>query len=234
MAAERAFFFMTEMHTMETNVVRYRLEELSAAIVDDHEVVLEGFKSYMVKNGMRLVETFKTARKLLDYLQFQHFDVYIIDVELPDMEASLLIDEIRRLDAQARIIINTMHEEMWVVRKMSEKKVDGVVYKSGDLGQLLEAVVCVGNGGQYYCTKFRQMSNRSDSQVGLLSKREVEVLQAIARGLSTKAIAQQLYISENTVETHRQNMFSKLKAHNMAELIVKAISCGYIDPKSIG
>lgn len=213
--------------------MKYKLESLSAAIVDDHEVVLEGFRSYMVKHNMQQVETFSTARALIDRMAVKRFDIYVVDVELPDMEASDLIDEIRARHPEAKILVNTVHEEMWVVRKMSEKQVDGVLYKSGHLEQLLEAVVTIAEGRQFFCQQFKRKENAHKLQNDMLSKRELDVLQAIAQGLSTKEIGKRLFISENTVETHRQNIFSKLKAHNMADLIVKAISCGYINPKNI-
>lgn len=218
---------------MDSGVLKYKMESLSAAIVDDHEVVLEGFKSYMVKNNMQQVETFSTARALLDRMAVKRFDIYVVDVELPDMDASDLIDEIRTRHPEAKILVNTIHEEMWVVRKMSEKKVDGVMYKSGQLEQLLEAVVTITEGRQYFCQQFKQKEYARMLQNDVLSRRELDVLQAIAQGFSTKEIAKKLYISENTVETHRQNIFSKLKAHNMADLMVKAISCGYINPNSL-
>ncbi len=65
----------------------------------------------------------------------------------------------------------------------------------------------------------------------VLTKREIDVVRSIAMGLSTKEIAHQLFISENTVESHRQKIFEKLGVHNMAELIVKAIADGYINVK---
>lgn len=215
------------------DVRKYQLEDLSIVIVDDHEVVLEGIKSYMKKYHIEHVETFKTAESLLNRLAVKHFDIYIVDIELPDMEGAKLIDEIRHLHPHAKIIVNTIHEEMWVVRKMTEKQVNGVIYKSGQLEQLIEAIIKVTEGEQYFCSKFKKMNNRNKLQNEVLSKREIDVLQSIAQGYSTKEIARLLYISENTVETHRQNLFSKLKAHNMADLIVKAISSGYINPQEI-
>ena len=202
-----------------TDFGKYQLEDISVAIIDDHEVVLEGFRSFIVKNG--------------DRIHSHPFNVYIVDVELPDMDASELIDAIRAQHPDAKIIINTMHEEMWVVSKMTEKKVDGVMYKSAHLDQLLEAIKAVLSGRQFFCTKFKKSQNRILTQNTLLTRREQEVLIQIAKGLSTKEMSSALFISENTVETHRQNIFSKLKAHNMAELIIKAIAAGYIDPKSI-
>lgn len=218
---------------MSVDIRKYKLEDLTIVIVDDHEVVLEGIKSYMVKNHMERIESFKTAQSLLDRMTVKHFDIYIVDIELPDMEGAEMIDRMRLLHPEAKIIVNTVHEEMWVVRKMTEKQVDGVVYKSGQLDQLIEAIATVADGNQYFCSKFKKMSNTNKLYNEVLSKREIDVLETIAQGLSTKEIARKLFISENTVETHRQNLFSKLKAHNMADLIIKAISCGYIDPKNI-
>ncbi len=211
----------------------YILSQLSLAIVDDHEVVQEGLMSYMLKNGVGYVETFSNGKALTDRMDVKKFDVYIVDVELPDMDAAELIDEIRARHGEAKIVVNTMHEELLVVRRMNDKMVDGVVYKSDRMEQLLEAVATVAAGGKYYSGRFRKMTNSLNVQNVILSSREVEVLKAIAAGLSTKDIARQLFISENTVETHRQNLFSKLKAHNMANLIVRAIACGYLNPNEV-
>ena len=126
-----------------------------------------------------------------------------------------------------------MHDELWVVSKMTEKKVDGVVYKSGQLNQLLEAIEDVANGQQYFCRKFRQSQEQIKVSHNVLTARETEVLREIAKGYPTKLIGPRLFISENTVETHRQALFNKLRAHNMADLIVKAIAAGYINPDEI-
>lgn len=215
------------------DIRKYKLAELSLAIIDDHEVVLEGLKSYMLKCGTGRVDTFTTARQLLDGMSSHAYDIFIVDVELPDIDASQLIDEIRQRNAKAKIIINTIHEEMWVVRKMEEKQVDGVMYKSGQLEHLLQAVISVSEGKQYFCNQYKLNNKKLSLQNDTLSQREIDVLLKIAAGLSTKEIAQHLYISENTVESHRQRLFAKLKAHNMASLVVKAISCGYINPKDL-
>ena len=216
-----------------TNIDRYRNEDISIAIIDDHEVVLEGFRSFMEKNGLRKVEAFTTARELINRVEFHHFDIYIIDVELPDMEASELIDHIREHHSDAKIIIHTIHEEMWMVSKMTEKRVDGVIYKTAHLEQLLQAITTVNEGRQYYSPKFKKSQKVLSLQNDIPSPREIEVLEAIAKGYSTKEIASQLFISENTVENHRKSLFKKLHAHNMAELIVKSIGAGYINPDNL-
>lgn len=216
-----------------TDVERHRVEDLSIAIIDDHEVVLEGIKSFLEKSGIRYVEAFAKASDLLARASVVNFNQFIIDVELPDMDAAELIDAIHTLQPHSHIIVNTMHEELWVVERMTEKKVDGVIYKSGQLEQLIEAISAVADGRQYFCAKFRKSQRQIEMRGDVLSNREQEVLRCIARGCSTKQIAQMLFISENTVESHRQKLFRKMHARNMAELVIKAIAEGYIDPSKI-
>lgn len=218
-----------------TDLNDYQFDGVSVAIIDDHEVVLEGFSSYMQKHGLSKVEAFSRAQPLLDRIHSHHFTVYVVDVEIPDTDGVQLIDSIRAIDPEARIIVNTIHEEAWVVSEMTEKGVEGVIYKSAELDVLLHAVAEVANGGTFFSRQFKRTQDRIRlHSAEVLTKRENEVLQEIAKGYSTKEISANLFISENTVETHRQKLFAKLKASNMAQLIIKAIAAGYIDPKNVG
>lgn len=209
------------------------LEDTSIAIVDDHDVVLEGYKSFFAKNSINNVETFSRAQQLLDRVSMVHFDIYIVDVELPDMDAYTLIDKIREIHPQARFVINTIHDEPWTVSRLAQKNVNGVVYKSGNLNQLINAVEAVLYGQEYFCGDFKKTRNRIEVQNDNLTKREQDVLNYISRGLSTKEIAHELFLSENTVENHRKSIFRKMQVKNVVELMVKAISMGYIDPKDL-
>ena len=91
----------------------------------------------------------------------------------------------------------------------------------------------VNEGKIYYCNKFKKAQKHLQQQNDVPSQRELQVLQLIASGLSTKEIAQSLIIAENTVENHRKSLFRKMKARNMAELIIRAIANGYINPVNI-
>ena len=210
-----------------------KLQRLVVAIVDDHEVVLEGFRRFMLDNGIGQVETFKTAHELLDRMAAVRFDVVIVDVELPDMDVVQLMDSMRLCQADVRIVIHTIHEEMWVVNRMMKKHIDGVVYKTSRLEQLLEAIVAANEGRQYFCPKFRKLRNVMEVQGHILSDREQEVLSEIARGKSTKEIADVLFISVNTVENHRRNLLRKLNARNVADLVVRSITAGYLNPAEL-
>lgn len=207
---------------------RYISAKTSVAIIDDHEVVLEGFKSYIINSGITHVETFNKAQPLLDRIRSHPFDVYIVDVELPGIDDSELVESIRDQHPDAKIIVNTMHKEVWLAWKMEEMKVDGVMYKSGSRQQLLKALYTVIKGHKFYCKK-----SSNNIQYEIPSHREFEILTCIAKGYSTKEIASCLFISENTVENHRKSLFRKLQVHNVAGLIVKSIAAGLIDLEEI-
>ncbi len=211
----------------------YQYANLSIAIIDDHEAILEGINSFLKKQGIGRVDVFTSPEGLSDAMSSTRYDVYVIDVELKEDTGLSLIGMIRAKDAEAKILIYTMHEEVWIVREIQNKDVNGVLYKSAHMDEVLEAINALLAGRTYYSKKFRQMANNILPNAAPLSKREAEVLKKIAQGYSSKDIAKLLFISENTVETHRRNLFAKLQANNVADLIVKAIARGYIDVSAL-
>ncbi len=211
----------------------YQYQNLSIAIIDDHEAILEGINSFLKKQGIGRVDVFTSPEGLSDAMSSTRYDVYVIDVELKEDTGLSLIGMIRAKDAEAKILIYTMHEEVWIVREIQDKDVNGVLYKSAHMDEVLEAINALLAGRTYYSKKFRQMANNILPNAAPLSKREAEVLKKIAQGYSSKDIAKLLFISENTVETHRRNLFAKLQANNVADLIVKAIARGYIDVSAL-
>ncbi len=208
----------------------YRLRDLSVAIVDDHALVLEGFKSLLNKHGVNDVVTFSKADELMDILPAHGFDIYIVDIGMPDVNGFVLIDAIRERYADARIIVNTIHEEIWLIRRMLDRGVNAILYKTTDFSRVIEAIVTVLNGERYFCPEYRKTLKRLDIGNDIPSLREIEVLRDIARGYTSKEIASHLFVSENTVESHRKSLFSKLKARNIADLVMKAVAMGYIMP----
>ncbi len=211
----------------------YQYANLSIAIIDDHEAILEGINSFLKKQGIGRVDVFTSPEGLSDAMSSTRYDVYVIDVELKEDTGLSMIGMIRAKDAEAKILIYTMHEEVWIVREIQNKDVNGVLYKSAHMDEVLEAINALLAGRTYYSKKFRQMANNILPNAAPLSKRETEVLKKIAQGYSSKDIAKLLFISENTVETHRRNLFAKLQANNVADLIVKAIARGYIDVSAL-
>lgn len=199
------------------------------AVVDDHDLIREGTATILLNAGVGDVEMFGNARGLVERLDDGvSFDFYIIDLELPDLDGFVLIEMIRARINKARIIVSTVHDELWTLRKLLARNVDAIIYKSATGGEIIAAIREVMNGGSYYCEAVRDaLASAADSSIHPTS-RELEVLCQIAGGKTTKEIAAALFVSENTIEAHRKALFSKLHAVNVADLIVKAIDKGYL------
>lgn len=207
----------------------------SVLLVDDHALILQGIK-YIVDEipGIGEVCTASSGSEAITLMKNKTFDVCLLDIELPDLSGFELLEIIRNKCPESRIIINTMHEEMWVVKKLIQMGVEGVILKSADTNEIKTALECVLKGGNYFCNEFNKIKKRlrlkgdtSDYQA-LLTNRELDVLKAIAAGMQTKEIAESLHVSVNTVESHRKSLFSKFEVRNAVELVVKAINNGVI------
>ena len=139
------------------------------------------------------------------------------------MDGFELIKQIRKVHPEAKIIINTMCEELWDAKRILELDVEGIVIKTSSLSHLKNAIGAVLAGKKYHCPKFRHLEKQQSTGVYInLSKRETEVLHAIAEGLTTAEIAKRCSISENTVESIRKRLLLKMDARNMAHLVSKA------------
>ncbi len=204
-------------------------------LVDDHSLILAAIGS--IVEGIPEVGRLFTATSLADAAALvgsRKFDIYMIDIELPDGDGFDLIKKIRAKDPDARIIINTMHEEVWTINHLVECRVDAVILKSSDAAVVEAAVKAVIAGRPYCCPRFEHISRRlRNSRNAELpdetpTKRELEVLKAIAHGLNTPEIAARMGISVNTVETHRKQLFLKLRVRNVVELTMKGVARGWV------
>ena len=213
------------------------LSPVSIIMLDDHELVLEGLSK--VLEGMPEVghtDRAFNSRELIRKSKENDYDIYLIDVELAGESGIDVIQSIRGLHPQARFIVCTMHEESWVLHVLLRQEPDAVVLKLSGVKAIKEAVLAVREGRKYFCPRFEQMYRHLENvRTSLVKKnlptpREQEVLQAISEGLSTCEIAVRLCLTENTVESYRKSLMTKLEARNMADLVVKAMQRGFIKP----
>ena len=205
------------------------LSQMKIAVVDDHDLIREGFNSILVNNGADDVEKYSTALALIEQLDAgKSFDFYVIDLELPDIDGFVLIEMIRARNPVAHIIVSTVHDEIWTLRKLLARDVNAIIYKSGDGNEIVMAINEILKGNNYYCDAVHKaLKSACDNSVHP-SSRELEVLYQIAQGKTSREIAAAMFVTENTIEAHRKALLSKLGAVNVADLIVKAIERGYI------
>lgn len=205
------------------------ISKMEIAVVDDHDLIREGLNAMLLGYGVGRIDKFSTAGALVDAINEGHsYDFFIVDLELPDMDGFVLIEMIRARNPVARIIVSTVHDEIWTLRKLVARDVDAIVYKSGTGSEIMMAITEILDGRHYYCEEVRRMLDMAGDASLHPSSREFEVLYQISLGKTTKEIAAALFVSENTVEAHRKALFQKMGAVNVADLVIKAVNRGYI------
>lgn len=202
---------------------------MNIAVVDDHNLVREGLNAILSRRDGYDIGKFATGAALLDCLhEGKRFDLYVLDLELPDIDGFELIDKLRQSDPETPIIVSTNHDEVWTLRKLIALDVNAIIYKSADGKEIHTAIDRIRNGKRYYCDEaLKAMEAASETSIHP-SARELQVLQLIAHGKTSKEIAEKIFISDNTVEAHRKALMAKLCAVNAADLIYKAFEKGYL------
>jgi luxR family regulatory protein len=212
------------------------VEKAEILLVDDHALILEGI-CHILKRLPEVVvaNAVTTGEEAVGLIAERDYDIYILDVGLPDVSGFELIDMIRELNEDARIIVNTMHEEIWYINRLVRQGVNSVILKASDSTEVENAVKSVLRGEAYTCPRFERIRKKlgnTSSQIhpkDVPTKREIEVLQAVAEGLCTHEIAGRLQITENTVETFRRRLIQKFNAKNAIDMVVKAMAQGWIN-----
>lgn len=204
------------------------IDKANLLIIEDHDIVALGIKTLLAgSTALGIIDFATTAKLAMEKTVNQHFDLYIIDVELPDMSGIDLINSLKTLSPDSAFIFHTIHDELWTLRQMMKSGADGIVMKSDDTTELIAAIEQVLDGGSYFSKQYR-LACQEMEQYQELSAREIEVLRLIAEGLMTRDIATRLFVSDNTIEFHRKRIMRKLRASNMAQLVKEGIARGYI------
>ena len=210
---------------------KMNVKQYNILAVDDHPVVLEGIR--MVESRIEGVHCMGLTGvdALRKTLRNETYDLYILDLEFPDAYGFCVIESIRREKPGSRILIYTMHEEPWVLARLANLDIDGMVSKHADTSELFEAVKKVKDGGTFFNEDFLELAKKGEPVSGgngnafKLSGREREVLRCLAHGMKTAEIADSLCLSSNTIQTYRKRLMAKLDARNVADLVAKG---GYL------
>jgi len=204
-------------------------EIINILIVEDHPLVVDGICGLISKHsGMQISGVAGSAKDCIDALSQASPDVILLDIMLPDANGLELIEDIRRLSPGSRILVLSTFNQRYYVETMLSKGALGYLLKNAGGDEIIEAIQTVNEGLPYLCSEVRRMVKNTDDQPVSLSPREIEVLKMIADGLTNKEIADKLFISPLTVDSHRKNMIIKLQAKNTASLIKAAVEDGII------
>jgi DNA-binding NarL/FixJ family response regulator len=205
-------------------------------VVDDHDIVRYGICSVLksspdievvgeASNGVQAVDQFNDLRP----------DVVLLDISMPEMNGIETTRTIVKNHSNARVLILTMHLNEEYLNQVLSAGASGYILKNTEIGELLNAIRTVAQGKQIFSTPISTLMTEKyvrsaqfnldskDHDAPGLTKRETEILQKIADGKTSQEIAEILFISPRTVDTHRANLIQKLGVKNSAGLVRYAI-----------
>jgi DNA-binding NarL/FixJ family response regulator len=207
------------------------MNKIKIVIADDHRLIRDGIKAMLTRNeNFELTGEAESGEQLFELLKITIPDVILIDITMPGRNGIEIFTELKKINPNLKFILLTMHEEPEYVIKAVKGGANGYLLKNLEYEELERAILMVAGGGKYFNERISKIllenlySNTEEEALnGKLTERELEVLAEIVKGFTTKQIAEKLFISHRTVETHRVNLMKKLDVHNIAELVKIAI-----------
>ena len=193
-------------------------------IADDHQLITDGISNLLADvPNLVVVGQCQNGKDVLEQLAIIQVDILLMDIDMPIMNGFDCAKEVRKKYPDVKIAMLTMHEEKSMIRSFMEMGVSGYFLKTIDKDELLYALDKIAKGASYFTadvTKSLLKPDEKKPQLPIeLSKREIEIITLIANGLTNKEIAEELFISPKTVDSHRTNIMRKLEVHNVAGVI---------------
>lgn len=201
--------------------------QIQVFIVDDHPLVIDGLKNMLSSSEkIRVIGSAMNGRDTLVMLSVCNPDIVFLDINLPDISGIEICRKITELYPAIKCIaLSTFNENSYITRMM-EQGAKGYLLKNSGKEEILEAIEKVQKGEIYL-----QINHIPDSEQKpgiFVTRREKEVLELIAEGKTNQEIADQLFISVTTVNTHRKNLLFKFNVNNTAALIKQTVKAKII------
>lgn len=203
------------------------MEKITILIADDHTLVRETW-SFILNTDERfkVIAESGSGEEAVELAKELQPNIVIMDINLPGMNGIEATEQIRKYSPASKILGVSLHTQPTYARKMIQKGAMGYVTKNSSREEMFKAITEVQAGRRYICDEIKnilsaQIINGEDPQTGLnaLSQREIEIINLIKKGFSSKEIAESLDISVKTVEVHRYNVLKKLNLKNSASLV---------------
>jgi DNA-binding NarL/FixJ family response regulator len=206
---------------------------ITVYIVEDHNVVVEGLRVLLQnETDITIVGSAGTAAECLEYFSQHTADVLLMDINLPDCSGVDLCKTIKTRSRDVMVLGLSTFSQGIYMSKIMENGASWYLLKNITRQELVDGIHTAASGGIYFsfeAGKIYKNTLEKNSRQPVLTKREKEIAKLIAEGLTSAQIAKQLFISVDTVDTHRKNLYAKLNITNTAMLIRYALDNGLVD-----
>ncbi|AUC16135.1 DNA-binding response regulator [Tenacibaculum sp. SZ-18] len=212
-------------------------DKIRVHIADDHQVVIEGVSALINTDDSIEVEGYSlTGKDVVEWFKNNEADVLILDINMPKLDGIGVLKTFRNRSFQQKTIILSGLSDPKIVQEMIALGANGFIEKGSASEHIIQAIKTVHRGEQYYSDEIKDSLfdlyiNEAKTDEAIknsvsdepLTEREVEVLKLITQELSTAEIANKLNITVKTIETHRRNLYKKLKVKNVVGLAIYAV-----------
>lgn len=197
---------------------------IKVAITDDHPLLLEGLKNILGNSDtIDVVDCFRNVSEMNAGLAKQAIDILLLDINLVDTNSIELIKPLKKKYGNLQIIILSVHNELPVINSTLAEGALGYIQKNASVSEILEGISTVYAGKQFLCSQTNSVLEKKSSdglnQVPKLTRREKEILAEAAKGLTTNQMAEKLFISPHTVESHRKILLKNFKRPILVQLL---------------
>lgn len=203
------------------------MKKISVMIADDHKLIRETW-SYILNNDDRfeVIAECGDSELAVEIAREKKPDIILMDINMMPITGFEATERIRKLSPASKIIGVSMHSQPAYAKKMLQIGAKGYVTKNSSREEMIKAILEVFGGNKYICDEIKNNiselileENKDVPNVNALTEREIQIINLIKEGLSSKEIASELNISLKTVEVHRHNVLKKLKLKNSASLV---------------
>ncbi|KEO71907.1 response regulator transcription factor [Anditalea andensis] len=206
------------------------MNNVSIVIIDDHPIVLQGFTHILLhEDNINLLETFTSASNGISYIATHQVDVVLLDINMPDMNGLEACDLISKKNPLCKVIAISNNNEHSIIHRMLHSGASGYVLKNASAEELVKCIWDAVSGNTALSQDVKEILRTTKiSNLPKITRRETEILLLLAKGLTSVEIADKIYVSPLTIETHRRNLIQKFEVANCAALIHKAMELKYI------
>lgn len=198
------------------------------AIAEDHQSLIDGITLLLkYEENISIVGTVNDGESLLKLVRLKQPNVVITDIRMPKMDGIVATKYIKKEFPHTKVIAFTMFDQSEAVDQMLEAGASGYLLKNSSLEEVLEAIKIVHSGKNYFDANINVEKNSNSKKKGLLTKRQIEILELVAQGKTSREISELLFIGIHTVDTHRKNMIRILGLKGKGELMRYALDKKY-------
>jgi DNA-binding NarL/FixJ family response regulator len=213
------------------------IKNIRIHLADDHQIIIHGIQTLLnTVPNFEVVGSSLNGTTIFEDVTNNKADVLVLDISMPEKDGIEVVKEFAEKGFPCKVIILSSYDDLKLIKEIMDLGVSGYLTKQCAGDSIIEAVQAVANNEEYFCESIREKifshATKNNPKLNtykpnvnpLLTEREIEIIILIALEYSGKEISEQLFISTNTVETHRKNIMKKLKAKNTIGIVKYAMN----------